>query len=51
MEHLGKLVEWNDARGYGFIVAVDAPGQRYFLHVHEYRRMGRRLAGAARVAA
>lgn len=42
MERLGKLVEWNDARGYGFIVAVDAPGQRYFLHVHEYRRMGRR---------
>jgi uncharacterized membrane protein YsdA (DUF1294 family)/cold shock CspA family protein len=42
MERLGKLVEWNDARGYGFIVAVDAPGQRYFVHVHEYRRMGRR---------
>ena len=42
MARLGKLVEWNDARGYGFIVAVDAPGQRYFLHVHEYRRMGRR---------
>lgn len=42
MERLGKLVEWNDGRGYGFIVAVDAPGQRYFLHVHEYRRMGRR---------
>jgi uncharacterized membrane protein YsdA (DUF1294 family) len=42
MERLGKLVEWNDARGYGFIVPIDAPGQRYFLHVHEYRRMGRR---------
>ena len=42
MDCLGKLVEWNDARGYGFIVAIAAPGQRYFLHIHEYRRMGRR---------
>ena len=42
MERLGKLVEWHDERGYGFIVPVDEPGRRYFLHVHEYRRMGRR---------
>ncbi|WP_297833688.1 DUF1294 domain-containing protein [Thermomonas sp.] len=42
MERLGKLVEWNDERGYGFIVSIDEPQSRYFLHIHEYRRMGRR---------
>ena len=42
MERLGKLVEWNDARGYGFIAPIDEPQRRYFLHVHDYRLMGRR---------
>lgn len=39
---LGTLVEWNDARGFGFIAPLDAPGQRVFLHIGQYRTMGRR---------
>lgn len=44
MPALGKLVEWNDARGYGFIepLGEDAGSGRVFVHVHDYRQMGRR---------
>lgn len=45
MERLARLVEWNDARGYGFVELVE-PGaglpHRLFLHIADYRLMGRR---------
>ena len=43
-EIIGKLVEWNDARGYGFIEPLDATtgSGRVFVHVRDYRQMGRR---------
>lgn len=42
MEYLGKLVEWDDTRGFGFISPIDRSGERIFLHIHDYRLMGRR---------
>jgi uncharacterized membrane protein YsdA (DUF1294 family)/cold shock CspA family protein len=42
MDQLGKLIEWNDARGFGFIQPIDKPTDRVFLHIREYRLMGRR---------
>ncbi|MEX2607942.1 MAG: DUF1294 domain-containing protein [Kiritimatiellia bacterium] len=31
----GKLQEWNDEKGYGFIVPDD-PGRKVFAHIHEF---------------
>lgn len=44
MSAIGKLAEWNDARGYGFIepAGKNAGGGRVFVHVRDYRQMGRR---------
>ncbi len=42
MERLGKVTEWHDARGYGFIAALDDPTRRIFFHVRSYRLDGRR---------
>ena len=42
MEQLGKLVEWHDDRGYGFIQPLEMDSRRVFLHINDYRRMGRR---------
>ncbi len=33
----GELVQWNDARGFGFIAGDD--GKRYFVHISSIRRM------------
>lgn len=41
-EQLGKVVEWNDDRGFGFIQPLAPPGERLFLHVRDYRQDGRR---------
>ena len=42
MERLGKVSEWNDDRGFGFIVPVDGEPARVFFHVRDYRLDGRR---------
>ena len=42
MEQLGKVVEWNEARGYGFIQPLDEAVPRLFFHVRDYRLDGRR---------
>lgn len=44
MSSIGKLAEWNDARGHGFIepMGEDASRGRVFVHVRDYRQMGRR---------
>ncbi|KKB07859.1 DUF1294 domain-containing protein [Devosia chinhatensis] len=36
----GNLMQWNDARGFGFVVGDD--GKRYFLHVSEIARIATR---------
>lgn len=36
----GQLVHWNDARGFGFVLAED--GQRYFIHVSSIARIATR---------
>ncbi len=41
MDALGKVVEWNDARGFGF-VQPQAGGPRLFFHIRDYRQQGRR---------
>ncbi|MEI2795827.1 DUF1294 domain-containing protein [Pseudoxanthomonas sp. F11] len=42
MERLGKVSEWNDDRGFGFIAALDGQPARVFFHVRDYRLDGRR---------
>lgn len=42
MRHEGRLTEWNDAKGFGFIAPVTG-GPRVFVHVSEFPR-GRRPA-------
>ena len=44
MQALGKVVEWNDERGFGFINPVngDTPGTKLFFHIRDYRQQGRR---------
>ncbi|QNP41187.1 DUF1294 domain-containing protein [Lysobacter solisilvae (ex Woo and Kim 2020)] len=42
MERLGKVLEWHDDKGYGFIAALDAPGARLFFHIRDYQQAGRR---------
>jgi len=36
----GKLVDWNDARGFGFI--LDEDGRRYFVHITSIARIATR---------
>lgn len=40
-DQLGKVVEWQDDRGFGFIEAREG-GARWFFHIREYRQQGRR---------
>jgi len=40
-EQLGKVTEWRDDRGFGFIEARDG-GERIFFHVRDYQLDGRR---------
>ncbi|HJS36487.1 MAG TPA: DUF1294 domain-containing protein [Pseudoxanthomonas sp.] len=42
MERLGKVSEWNDDRGFGFIAPLDGEPARVFFHVRDYRLDGRR---------
>lgn len=42
MERLGKVIEWNDDRGFGFIAPLDGEPARVFFHVRDYRLEGRR---------
>lgn len=42
MERLGKVSEWNDDRGFGFIAPLDGEPTRAFFHVRDYRLDGRR---------
>lgn len=41
MRHEGKLTEWNDAKGFGFITPA-AGGPRVFVHISAFPRGGRR---------
>lgn len=38
---LGKIIEWDDARGFGFIRS-HGDERRLFFHIRDYRRSGRR---------
>ena len=40
-EQLGKVVEWQDDRGFGFIEAHEG-SSRWFFHIRHYRQQGRR---------
>jgi uncharacterized membrane protein YsdA (DUF1294 family)/cold shock CspA family protein len=42
VERLGKVSEWNDDRGFGFIAPLDGEPDRVFFHVRDYRMDGRR---------
>ncbi|NDK39151.1 DUF1294 domain-containing protein [Pseudoxanthomonas gei] len=44
MHCLGKVQDWNDERGYGFIAPLDPPdhGGRTFFHIRDYQQQGRR---------
>ena len=42
MEQLGKVTEWNDDRGFGFIAPLGGELARVFFHVRDYRLDGRR---------
>lgn len=42
MEQLGKVSEWNDDRGFGFIVPIGDERARVFFHVRDCRLDGRR---------
>lgn len=41
MRHQGRLTEWNDDRGFGFVTPLDG-GARVFVHVSEFPRDKRR---------
>ncbi|OUE40925.1 hypothetical protein BZY95_13255 [Billgrantia desiderata SP1] len=41
MRHEGKLTEWNDAKGFGFITPATG-GPRVFVHISAFPRGGRR---------
>jgi uncharacterized membrane protein YsdA (DUF1294 family)/cold shock CspA family protein len=41
MRHEGKLTEWNDAKGFGFITPTTG-GPRVFVHISAFPRDGRR---------
>jgi len=44
MEQLGKVAQWQDDKGFGFIQALDDAtlGGRVFFHIHDYQQSGRR---------
>ncbi len=41
MDTLGKVIEWHDERGYGFL-QPQSGGPRLFFHVRDYQQQGRR---------
>jgi uncharacterized membrane protein YsdA (DUF1294 family)/cold shock CspA family protein len=42
VEQLGKIIEWHDDRGFGFIAPLQGDSARIFFHIRDYRRSGRR---------
>jgi uncharacterized membrane protein YsdA (DUF1294 family)/cold shock CspA family protein len=42
MAELGKVEDWHDAKGFGFIAALDGAVPRLFFHIRDYRPHGRR---------
>lgn len=44
MQRLGKVKDWNDERGYGFIAPLDASDDdgSAFFHIRDYQQQGRR---------
>ncbi|MGC3992621.1 MAG: cold shock and DUF1294 domain-containing protein [Propionicimonas sp.] len=44
MRQQGVVTQWNDERGFGFITPADG-GSRVFVHVSEFRRGARPVAG------
>lgn len=44
MQRLGKVQDWNDERGYGFIAPLESSdgGGRTFFHIRDYQQQGRR---------
>lgn len=48
MHDQGRLVEWFDEKGYGFIQPNDAGKERVFLHIKDFARPGPRpIVGCA----
>jgi len=43
MRYQGKLVEWNDAKGFGFVLP-NAGGMKFFVHVNDFSNGQRRPA-------
>jgi len=41
MRYLGRLTDWHDAKGYGFVVP-NGGGDRAFVHIKAFERQGRR---------
>ena len=41
MRYLGRIIDWNDAKGFGF-VTPNGGGDRAFVHVKAFERQGRR---------
>jgi uncharacterized membrane protein YsdA (DUF1294 family)/cold shock CspA family protein len=39
----GRITDWNDAKGYGFVVPISA-GERAFVHITDFQRGSRRPA-------
>lgn len=44
MQRLGKVEDWNDERGYGFIAPLEASdvNRKTFFHIRDYQQQGRR---------
>jgi uncharacterized membrane protein YsdA (DUF1294 family)/cold shock CspA family protein len=42
VDTLGKVAEWNEERGFGFIQPLQASAARVFFHIRDYRQDGRR---------
>ena len=49
MRYLGRITDWNDAKGFGF-VAPNGGGDRAFEHVNAFERHGRRPASGDLIA-
>jgi uncharacterized membrane protein YsdA (DUF1294 family)/cold shock CspA family protein len=49
MRYLGRILDWNDAKGFGF-VAPNGGGDRAFVHVRAFERQGRRPASGDLIA-
>ena len=41
MSQAGRITEWNDAKGFGFVMPVDG-GRRVFVHIKAFQVAGRR---------